>query len=135
MKSTGFSIFVNMDNDEKWKYLIELARNNKANFEKDDKWLVKGSGIKLYLKPTYNFGRIFFDVCTDDKTPALISLGLGVYLCNFFNGKTPSEILAIDPNWFVRNGFTNGLTPTRQNGFASILNQMRKYAEAYSIMG
>ena len=47
-----------MDNDEKWKYLIELARNNKANFEKDDKWLVKGCGIKLYLKPTYNFGRI-----------------------------------------------------------------------------
>ena len=49
--------------------------------------------------------------------------------------KTPSEILAIDPNWFVRNGFTNGLTPARQNGFASILNQMRKYAEAYSIIG
>lgn len=115
--------------------MIELAKNNKADFEKDEKWLVKGCGIKLYLKPTYNFGRIFFDVCTDDKTPALISLGLGVYLCNFFSGKTPSEILAIDPNWFVRNGFTNGLTPTRQNGFASILNQMRKYAEAYSIMG
>ena len=28
MISTGFSIFVNMDNDEKWKYLIELAKND-----------------------------------------------------------------------------------------------------------
>ena len=123
-----------MDNDEKRKYLIELARNNESDFEKDEKWLVKGCGIKLYLKPTYSFGRIFFDVCTDDKTPELISLGLAVYLCDFFYGKTPSEILAIDLNWFVKTGFTNGLTQTNQNGFASILNQIRKYAEAYSII-
>lgn len=40
----------------------------------------------------------FQEISKDDKTPAPISLGLGVYLCNFFSGKTPSEILTIDPN-------------------------------------
>lgn len=40
----------------------------------------------------------FQEISKDDKTPAPISLGLGVYLCNFFSVKTPSEILAIDPN-------------------------------------
>lgn len=33
----------------------------------------------------------FQEISKDDKTPAPISLGLGVYLCNFFSGQLLSE--------------------------------------------
>lgn len=126
------NIFDNFTNvDQKWTYLLELSKNwpgidsNKL----DDIFIVPGCSSKMYLIPNFDGVYLYFEM---DVENGLLSKGLGILAISIYNGLTPGEILKIDRNFFKTIGLDIGLTPTRANGFASILNQIYKYAMIYN---
>ena len=118
--------------DDKWTYLINLAKNHKCSENiREDKFLIKGCSTKLWLKPVFVNNNLHFEV---DAEIGLISLGLGILATMLYNGRTLQEMAQVDQNIFIDIGLLNGLSPTRNNGFTSILKQINLYIKFYNII-
>jgi len=133
------NVFAAFENpDDKWKYLLKIAREHigMAADLKQEKFIVKGCAAKMFLVPEYKDGLLYFHMDTEagESTP-LLSRGLGVLALKIYNARSPANILAADPSFFQDIGLQIGLTPTRANGFASLLKQIYMYAKAYSLLG
>lgn len=125
------------DPDDKWKYILKLAKEHPGMDAslKDEKFLVKGCAATMYLVPKFENGTVFFNMDTEGgKENPLISRGLGAIALKIYNGLTPKEILAADPAFFQTIGLSVGLSPTRANGFASLLKQIFMYARVFAMM-
>ena len=124
--------------DDKWKFLLKIARehNGMDKSLKQDKFIVKGCAAKMFLVPEYKDSILNFQMDTEDgeNTP-LLSRGLGALVLKIYNHQKPSDILAAKPEFFQEIGLQIGLTPTRANGFASLLKQIYMYAKVYSLIG
>jgi len=133
------SIFAAFGNpDDKWKFLLKIAKEHSGMDDnlKQDKFIVKGCAAKMFLVPEYKDGILIFHLDTEggESTP-LLSRGLGVLALKIYNNQKPADILAAKPEFFQEIGLQIGLTPTRTNGFASLLKQIYMYAKVYSLMG
>lgn len=130
-----FAAFVNPD--DKWKFLLKIAKEHGGMDEnlKEDKFIVKGCAAKMFLVPEYKDGLLHFHMDTEDgeNTP-LLSRGLGSLALKIYNHQKPADILAAKPEFFQEIGLQIGLTPTRANGFASLLKQIYMYAKVYSLV-
>jgi cysteine desulfuration protein SufE len=125
------------DSDERWAYLLKLARKHTAIEEnlKDDKFLVKGCATRLYLVPQFVDGKLMLHMDTDGGGDSpLIVRGLAALAYRVYNDRTPKEILETTPEFFQEIGLTVALSATRANGFASLLRQIYLYAKVYSAM-
>lgn len=123
------------DQDDKWKYLLRLAREcqGMASNLKEEKFLVKGCASRMFLVPEYKEGLLHFHLDTEAGSDnPLISRGLGALALNVYNDQSPAEILKADPHFFQSIGLDIGLTPTRANGFASMVKQIYLYAQVFS---
>jgi cysteine desulfuration protein SufE len=124
--------------DDKWKFLLKIAREHSGMDDslKQDKFVVKGCAAKMFLIPEYKDGILIFHLDTEggESTP-LLSRGLGALALKIYNYQKPVDILAAKPEFFQEIGLQIGLTPTRANGFASLLKQIYMYAKAYSLVG
>jgi len=124
--------------DDKWKFLLKIAKEHDGMAEdlKQDKFIVKGCAAKMFLIPEYKDGILIFHLDTEggESTP-LLSRGLGALALKIYNNQKPADILAAKPEFFQEIGLQVGLTPTRANGFASLLKQIYMYAKVYSLMG
>jgi cysteine desulfuration protein SufE len=119
------------DSDERWAYLLKLARNHTAIDEslKEDKFLVKGCATRLYLVPKFVDGKLVLNMDTDGGSESpLIVRGLAAIAYQVYNERTPKEILETTPEFFQEIGLTVALSATRANGFASLLKQIYLYA-------
>lgn len=124
-------------NDDKWEYLITLAKNHieLEGLDKSGEYIIPGCTTTMYLVPKYNNGIIHFDIGTvSTGTTPFISLGLAELAMFIYNDASPSEILSTDKGFFKEIGLDIGLTPTRNNGFASILDRIYKFAEIFNII-
>jgi len=123
--------------DDKWKFLLKIAKEHTgmASDLKQEKFIVKGCAAKMFLVPEYKDGFLYLHMDTEggESTP-LLSRGLGVLALKIYNGQHPADILAANPAFFQDIGLQIGLTPTRANGFASLLKQIYMYAKAYSLL-
>jgi cysteine desulfuration protein SufE len=123
--------------DDKWKYLLEIAREHTGmeSSLKQEKFTVKGCAAKMFLVPEYKDGILTFHMDTEggEDTP-LLSRGLGVLALKIYSGHQPVDILSVKPEFFQEIGLQVGLTPTRANGFASLLKQIYIYAKLYSLI-
>jgi len=133
------SIFAAFGNpDDKWKFLLKIAKEHVGMDDslKQDKFIVKGCAAKMFLVPEYKEGILTFHLDTEggESTP-LLSRGLGALALKIYNNQKPVDILAAKPEFFQEIGLQVGLTPTRANGFASLLKQIYMYAKVYSLMG
>ncbi len=125
------------DPDDKWKYILKLAKEHPGMDAslKDEKFLVKGCAATMYLVPKFENGVLVFNMDTEGgKENPLISRGLGAIALKIYNGLTPAEILTADPAFFQTIGLSVGLSPTRANGFASLLKQIFLYARVFAAM-
>lgn len=125
------------DNDAKWKYLLQLARAHGGMDPtlKDPKFLVKGCAAQMYLVPQFLDGELHLNMDTEGGTEnPLLSRGLGALALKLYHRQTPSAILATDPVFFQDIGLTVGLSPTRANGFGSLLKQIYLYAQVFGRM-
>lgn len=134
MKAT-FATFNGLD--DKWKYLISLAKSHmpmSSVYKKED-YIVPGCSTTMYLAPKYDGQTMHFELGVEvSGSQPLISLGLGVLALKIYNDATPKEILSVDRKFFETIGLNVGLTPTRNNGFASILDKIYKSATVYSMI-
>lgn len=108
------------DWEDKYRYLIELGENMPTFPENQKKEVNKVSGCQsqVWIIHSQKEGKYFFQATSD----ALIVRGLEAVLLAFVNGKTAEEIQVLDlENIFKQLGLEENLSPTRRNGFISMI--------------
>lgn len=114
---------------ERYKYIIKQGKKLPPFDEKKktDDNLVRGCQSQVWLDTELDNDRIIFKADSD----AAITKGLVALLVNFYSGETPGDILTTDPVFIKEIGMQDHLSPTRSNGLASMVKQMKIYAMAY----
>ena len=119
------------DWEQKYEYIIDLGKELKGLPEekKKEDILIKGCQSQVWLDAELRDGKIFFFADSDGILPkGIISLLVGVY-----SGHTAEEILAADFDFISKIGLQEFLSPSRANGLASMIKQIKFYAVAYQL--
>ncbi len=122
-----FSLFE--DWTDKYKHIIKLGSKLEVLPEEDHKNenLVKGCQSQVWLTAHLEGDRIMFAADSD----AAITKGLVALMIRVYSGQTPDDILSHKPDFLKQIGLAEHLSPTRANGLASMVKQMKIYAMAY----
>ena len=119
------------DWEQKYEYIIDLGKELKGLPEekKKEDILIKGCQSQVWLDAELRDGKIFFLADSDGILPkGIISLLVRVY-----SGHTAKEILAADFDFISKIGLQEFLSPSRANGLASMIKQIKFYAVAYQL--
>jgi len=119
------------DWEQKYEYIIDLGKELKGLPEekKKEDILIKGCQSQVWLDAKLRDGKIFFLAVSEGILPkGIISLLVGVY-----SGHTAEEILAADFDFISKIGLQEFLSPSRANGLASMIKQIKFYAVAYQL--
>lgn len=122
-----FSLFD--DWTERYKYIIKHGEKLEA-LPDDDRVkdnLVKGCQSQVWLTADLKNGRVIFSADSD----AAITKGLVSLVVRLYSNQKPEDILAVNPDFISKIGMQQHLSPTRANGLASMVKQMKIYAMAY----
>lgn len=122
-----FSVFD--DWMDKYSYLIDLGKEVTEIDEslKTDQTLIKGCQSKVWLNADLVDGKIEFQADSD----AIITKGIIALLVRVMSGLEPKEIMDADLYFIDKIGLHENLSPTRSNGLASMVKQIKMYALAY----
>ena len=122
-----FNIFE--DWTEKYKHIIKLGTKLEPLPEADhvESNLVKGCQSQVWLTAETNEDKVIFKADSD----AAITKGLVALMIRFYSGRTPQEIISTPPDFLKEIGLAEHLSPTRSNGLASMVKQMKIYAMAF----
>tara|TARA_R100001143_G_scaffold63597_2_gene73286 strand:- start:46 stop:474 length:429 start_codon:yes stop_codon:yes gene_type:complete len=114
---------------ERYKYIIKLGQKLDPIDEakKIDENLVRGCQSQVWLVTDLEDDKVNFYADSD----AAITKGLVALLVQFYSGETPDAILNTSPAFIKEIGMEDHLSPTRSNGLASMVKQMKIYAMAY----
>lgn len=114
---------------ERYKFIIKQGKKLPPldDEKKTEDNLVRGCQSQVWLDTELDDDRIIFKADSD----AAITKGLVALLVNFYSGETPDNILTTDPEFIKEIGMQDHLSPTRSNGLASMVKQMKIYAMAY----
>ncbi|MGA1465572.1 MAG: Fe-S metabolism protein SufE [Bacteroidetes bacterium] len=117
------------DWQERYKYIIKLGTKLPEMDEADhtEENLVRGCQSQVWLTTEQDGDRIVFHADSD----ANITKGLVALLVRVYSGETPETILATSPDFIRKIGMQEHLSPTRANGLAAMVKQMKIYAMAY----
>ncbi|WP_301958742.1 SufE family protein [uncultured Alistipes sp.] len=115
---------------DKYDYLIGLSDSLPAiaSEHRTGQYLIEGCQSRVWIDARTDGGRIFFTADSD----AIITKGIIALLIRVLNGRTPQEVLDTDLYFIDAIGLTANLSPTRANGLAAMVRQMRLYALAYA---
>ena len=119
------------DWEQKYEYIIDLGKELKGLPEekKKEDILIRGCQSQVWLDAELRDGKIFFLADSDGILPkGIISLLVGVY-----SGHTAEEILDSDFDFISKIGLQEFLSPSRANGLASMIKQIKFYAVAYQL--
>lgn len=119
------------DWEQKYEYIIDLGKELKGLPEekKNEDILIKGCQSQVWLDAELRDSKIFFLADSDGILPkGIISLLVGVY-----SGHTAEEILDSDFDFISKIGLQEFLSPSRANGLASMIKQIKFYAVAYQL--
>ena len=119
------------------KSINEIQDEIIEEFELFDDWMGRyqllvdyGKELKKHPMPEADKTKSnLIDGCQSND--ALLVQGIVVLLLNVLSGHTPEEILKSDLYFIDRIGLREHLSPTRSNGIAAMLKQMKLYALAY----
>ena len=114
---------------ERYKYIIKLGQKLDPLDEKHrvEENLVRGCQSQVWLTTDLDDGKIVFHADSD----AAITKGLVALMVQFYSGEEPDTILQTEPEFIRKIGMQDHLSPTRSNGLASMVKQMKIYAMAY----
>lgn len=114
---------------DKYRYIIdlgkELAPYPEAERTEDNK--VRGCQSQVWLHASNREGKLFFEGDSD----AHIVKGLVALLLRTYSGHSPKEILDTPLTFIDEIGLSSHLSPTRSNGLAAMVKQIKAYALAY----
>ena len=116
---------------DKYNYIIELGKELPLidSKYKTQQYLIVGCQSQVWLHASYENGIIHFTADSD----AIITKGIVNLLIRVLSGRTPKEIIDAPLEYLDQIGIKNHLSPTRSNGLASMIKQMKMYAIAFDI--
>lgn len=114
---------------ERYKHIIDQGRNLEPLDEeyKVEENLVRGCQSQVWLHTRLEDGKVIFEADSD----AAITKGLVALMVRFYSGQEPETIINTSPDFIKKIGMEQHLSPTRSNGLASMVKQMKIYAMAY----
>ena len=114
---------------DKYAYIIDLGNAVPPIDEKyrTPEHLIEGCQSRVWLNAELEDGKVIFTADSD----AIIVKGIISLLIKVLSGHTPDEILESDLHFIDAIGLAEHLSPTRSNGLAAMVKQMRMYALAY----
>jgi len=115
---------------QKYEYIIELGHELSilADSQKHDDLLIKGCQSRVWLNADKNEdGTLHFTADSD----AIITKGLVALIVRVLDGEKPIDIAQADLHFIKEIGLSEHLSPTRSNGLASMIKQMKTYGLAY----
>lgn len=93
--------------------------------------LIDGCQSRVWIDARLdNDGKIIYTADSD----AVIVKGIISMLVDVLSGHTPDEIVGADLYFIDRVGLSEHLSPTRSNGLAAMVKQMRLYAAAFKAL-
>ena len=113
---------------DKYNYIIELGKELPMIDEqyKTPEFLIEGCQSQVWLHADYRDGKVFFTADSD----AIITKGIVNLLIRVLSERTPQEIIDNDLHYLDAIGLKEHLSPTRSNGLASMIKQIKLYAVA-----
>ena len=90
-------------------------------------YIIDGCQSRVWLVATYADGKIHFAADSD----AIIVKGIISLLVRVLSDRTPQEILDSELYFIEKIGLKEHLSPTRSNGLAAMIKQIRLYALAF----
>jgi cysteine desulfuration protein SufE len=108
-------------------YGRELKKKPMPEADKNDKNKIDGCQSTVWFTAKMQDGKIIYEGDSD----ALLVQGIVAMLLHVLSGHTPREIVEADLYFIDRIGLREHLSPTRSNGIAAMLKQMKLYALAY----
>ncbi|MBQ7258414.1 MAG: SufE family protein [Paludibacteraceae bacterium] len=116
---------------ERYQLLVDYARELKKNplpeADKIDRNKIDGCQSVVWFTCQLKDGRLILKGDAD----ALLVQGIVALLLYVLNDHTPQEIIDADLYFIDRIGLREHLSPTRSNGIAAMLKQIKLYALAY----
>ena len=115
------------DWEERFSFLIDLGRQMAplAESERNEATKVRGCASQVWLVPERRDGRLYFR----GESDAFLVKGLIAVLLRVYSGRTPEEILSLDPKTLAaRLGLSDALTAQRSNGLFSMMQRIRDTA-------
>jgi cysteine desulfuration protein SufE len=114
---------------DKYNHLIEMGKNLPMIDEayRTKQYLISGCQAQVWLQASFEDGVIRFRADSD----AVITKGIVNLLIRVFSEETPQAILNADLAFIDEIGLKEHLSPTRANGLASMIKQMKLYALAF----
>jgi cysteine desulfuration protein SufE len=107
-----------------------MARGKKwpgpGDHERTDERLVVGCSSRVWLAGELRDGRCHFRMDADSP----LVKGVVALLCEIYEGGTPAEVVAAEPEAIVALGIDRMLSPTRLHGLAAVRNTIREFAAA-----
>lgn len=120
------------DWEERIAHVIELARTLEplSDAERNEETRVRGCASRVWLvseRRAESPEKLFFRGDSD----AHIVRGEIAMLMRIFSGRTPTEILSVDPRaLFDRLGLKEALTAQRSNGLFAMISRIQQQARA-----
>jgi len=110
---------------EKYEYIIQLGKELPLINDdyKKEKYLIKGCQSQVWLHAQLIDGKIVFTADSD----AIITKGLVSLMVKVLSNHTPEEIAKANLYFIDEIGLQEHLSPTRANGFLSMVKQMKLY--------
>ena len=109
-------------------YARELKKNPMPAEDKIDRNKIDGCQSTVWFTARMENGLLVFNGDSD----ALLVKGIVALFLAVLSGHTPKEIIEADLYFIDRIGLREHLSPTRSNGVAAMLKQMKLYALAYN---
>ena len=115
---------------DKYDYLIGLADTLPAidPSHRTEQYLIQGCQSRVWVDAHMEEGKVRYAADSD----AIITKGIIALLIRVLDGRTPREILDTELYFIDAIGLSANLSPTRSNGLASMVKQMRLYALAFA---
>lgn len=94
-----------------------------------DQYIISGCQSKVWLHASYRDGKVYFTADSD----AIITKGIISMLIKVLSDRSPEEIQNARLTFIDQIGLKEHLSPTRSNGLASMVKQMKLYAMVFAM--
>lgn len=115
---------------DRYQQIIEYGRTLPAFPEelRTEQNKIDGCQSQVWFVASLKDGKVIYQADSD----AILVKGIAAMLVRVLSGQTPKDIVDADLYFIREIGLQEHLSPTRSNGLAAMLHQMKLYALALS---
>jgi len=120
------------DWEDRYKEIIKIGKEllEFPDELKTEKNMLHGCQSQVWILSEFIDGKLYFKA----DSYALIVKGLIGMLIKVYSGTEPDEILDNPPDFLQKLGIDKHLSPTRSNGLAAMIKQIKMFAIAYKTL-